>query len=428
MTASNHSVEVIQPGRLIDGLGGPPLNNMAVVLRGSRILWVGPRDQVYEPGGVLAGATPGSHGQVLDFPQGTLLPGLIDCHTHTNMPGDGRRGEEVNLDSDAVRLLRSARNVGRALESGVTTVCDCGSWNQTAFSLKEGLALGLVEGSRLLASGPPITSTGGHLWFMGGEADGVDGVRRRVRELLKEGADFIKVVASGGSTATSDPYRPSLTAAEIGSIVEEAHERGKPVAAHCRCTAAINNAMAAGVDLVLHCWFYDADGSYRFDYATADSLAGSGVWINPTLHMGRIRLNMLKQKREEEEELTPEESSQLETSEQGDRMRMEQFGRLIQMGAKLVGGSDCGWGSNPFGNYQGEVIAMVDAGLSPMEAILAGTYNAAGALGILSSVGTVEQDKEADLLVVDGDPTQDIAALRKVQAVFQGGRLVGGES
>ena len=427
MTASNHSVKVIQPGRLIDGLGGPPLNNMAVVLRGSHILWVGPREQLYGPGGPLAGSMPGSHGQVLEFPQGTLLPGLIDCHTHTNMPGDGRRGEEVNRDTDQVRLLRSARNVGRALESGVTTVCDCGSWNQTAFSLKEGLALGLVEGSRLLASGPPITSTGGHLWYMGGEADGVDGVRRRVRELLKEGADFIKVVASGGSTATSDPYRPSLTAAEIGSIVEEAHERGKPVVAHCRCTAAISNAVEAGVDVVLHCWFYDADGSYRFDQATAEGLVRSGVWINPTLHMGRIRLNMLRRKREEEE-LTLEESGQLETSEQGDQLRMEHFGRLIQMGVKLVGGSDCGWGSQPFGDYQGEVIAMVDAGLSPLEAILAGTRNAAGALGILSSVGTVEQDKEADLLVVDGDPTQDIAALRKVTAVFHGGKLVRGEA
>ena len=98
------------------------------------------------------------------------------------------------------------------------------------------------------------------------------------------------------------------------------------------------------------------------------------------------------------------------------------------MGVKLVGGSDCGWGSYPFGDYQGEVIAMVDAGLPPMEAILAGTHNAAGAVGFLGSVGTVEQDKEADLLVVEGDPTQDIAALRKVAAVFQGGRLVGGEA
>ena len=427
MTSSNDSITVIQPSRLIDGLGGPPLNNMAVVVRGSRIQWVGPQDQVYGPGGPLAGSTPGSHGQVLDFPQGTLLPGLIDCHTHTNMPGDGRRGEEVHRDSDAVRLLRSARNVGRALRSGVTTVCDCGSWNQTALSLKEGLAQGLVEGSRLLASGRPITTTGGHLWYMGGEADGVDGVRRRTRELIKEGADFIKVVASGGSTSTSDPYRPSLTAPEIATIVEEAHGRGKPVAAHCRCTAAINNAVESGVDMVLHCAFYDADGSYRFDQATAEALVSSGVRINPTLHLGRIRLNMLRRKREQEE-LTAEESALLETSEQGERLRMEHFGRLIQMGVKLVGGSDCGWGSYPFGDFQGEIIAMVDAGLSPMEAILAGTRNGAEAMRVIGTVGTVEQNKEADLLVVDGDPVQDITALRQVTAVFQGGRLVGGEA
>ncbi|PKB78428.1 MAG: hypothetical protein BZY88_18480 [SAR202 cluster bacterium Io17-Chloro-G9] len=427
MINSDPSVKVIQPGRLIDGLGGPVQENMAVVLRDNRIQWLGHREQVYGPGGPLAGATPGSHGQVHEFPQGTLLPGLIDCHTHTNMPGDGRRGEEVHPNSDAVRLLRSARNVGRALKSGVTTVCDCGSWNQTAPSLKEGLALGLVEGSRLLAAGRPITSTGGHLWFMGSEADGVDGVRRRVRELLKEGADFIKVVASGGSTSSSDPYRPSLTSDEVGAIVDEAHGRGKPVAAHCRCTAAINNALDAGVDMILHCAFYGSDGAYHYDQATAEGLAASGVWINPTLHLGRIRLHMLRRKREQEE-LTAEETDQLAVSEQGERQRIEHFGRLIQMGVKLVGGSDCGWGSYPFGDYQGEVMAMVDIGLSPMEAILAATRNAAEAMRVLDSVGTVEQDKEGDLLVVDGDPTQDIAVLRNVTAVFQGGRLVGAEA
>jgi imidazolonepropionase-like amidohydrolase len=119
------------------------------------------------------------------------------------MPGDGRRGEDVISDSDDVRLLRSAKNVERALVSGVTTLCDAGSCNRTAFSLKESIRQGLVAGPRVLVAGQPVTVTGGHLWYMGGEADGPEEVRQRVRTLIKEGADFINVIASGGSTVTS---------------------------------------------------------------------------------------------------------------------------------------------------------------------------------------------------------------------------------
>jgi imidazolonepropionase-like amidohydrolase len=358
---------------------------------------------------------------VLDFPGATLLPGLVDCHTHTNMPGDGRTGEQVDLEDDDIRLLRSARNVRIALCSGVTTLADCGAWNHTAFSLRRGINLGLVDGPRVLVAGRPVTSTGGHLWYMGGEADGVEGVRHQARRLIKEGADFIKVVASGGSTVTSDPYRPSLSVEEISAACQEAHNRGKPVAAHCRSTVAINNALGAGVDLVLHCAFYDPNGSYRFDQATAERLAHSGVWVNPTLHIGRPRLAVLRQKRDHDH-LTAEEEALLKRMEQGERERMEQFGRLSEMGVKLVGGSDCGWGTYKFGDFQGELLALVDTGLSPMAAILAGTRHAAAALGVLGSAGTIEPGKDADLLLVDGNPAEEIAALRRVVAVFRGGR------
>ena len=401
------------------------MEGSAVVLQGSRILWAGPGEQLRGPAGPLGGPLSGAAPEVLDFPGATLLPGLVDCHTHTNMPGDGRTGEQVDLEDDDIRLLRSARNVLIALRSGVTTLADCGAWNHTAFSLRRGINLGLVDGPRVLVAGRPVTSTGGHLWYMGGEADGVEGVRHQVRRLIKEGADFIKVVASGGSTLTSDPFRPSLTVDEINAACQEAHNRGKPVAAHCRSTVSINNALGAGVDLVLHCGFYDPDGSYRFDQATAERLAHSGVWVNPTLHIGRPRLAALRQKRDHNH-LTAEEAALLARMEQGEPIRMEQFGRLAEMGVKLVGGSDCGWGSYEFGDFQGELVALVDTGLSPMEAILAGTRHAAAALGVLESAGTIETGKEGDLLLVDGNPAEDIAALRRVVAVFRGGRRVDG--
>ena len=219
----NSHVDVIKPGRLIDSLGGPPREGMAVVIKDSRILWAGPQEQVGTREVSPEVAQAAAEGRTLDFPQGTLLPGLIDCHTHVNMPGDGRIGEEVNQDTDDIRLLRSARNVQLALQSGVTTLCDCGAWNRTAFSLKQGIASGIVNGPRLRVVGRPITITGGHLWFMGGEVDGVDGVRNRVRQLIKDGADLIKVVATGGSTVISYPFRPAFTVEELRAVTEEAH-------------------------------------------------------------------------------------------------------------------------------------------------------------------------------------------------------------
>lgn len=415
MPQPDNTLRVILPGKLIDGVRDTVQEKMAVAIQGNAIKWVGPASQSesLDSGGAAR--------ETLEFAGGTLLAGLFDIHTHTNMPGDGRTGEQVDQDdTDEVRLLRSARNSAAAVASGVTTMCDCGSWNRTGFALKEGLAEGLVEGPRVLVSGPPVTVTGGHLWYMGGEADGVEGVRQRVRYLIKQGADFIKIAASGGSTVTSDPYRASYSVAELTSIVNEAHNRGRSVLAHCRCTDAINSALDAGVDAILHCSFYDNDGSYRFDQKTADRLAASEVWLNPTMNLGRanrVRLTQIMAERP----LTPDEQTRLDRSTVSGENSMDQFSTLIKAGVKLVGGSDCGWSNYPFGDFQGEVLALNSAGLSPLEAIYAGTRSPAAALGIMDSIGTVEPGKEADLLVVNGDPNQDLERLRDVAAVFKGG-------
>ena len=223
MPQADNTLRLILPGRLIDGVDDQVQEGMAVAVQGNAVRWVGPAS---EAASLDSG---GAEQETLVFPGGTLLPGLFDIHTHTNMPGDGRTGEEVHQDNDEIRLLRSARNTAAAVASGVTTMCDCGSWNRTGFALKEGLAEGLVEGPRVLVSGPPITVTDGHLWYMGGEADGVDGVRDRARHLIEQGADFIKIAASGGSTLSSDPYRASYTVAELTAIVGEAHKRDRPV-------------------------------------------------------------------------------------------------------------------------------------------------------------------------------------------------------
>ena len=416
MAQSEANARVILPGKLIDGVAAQPREGMAVVFQAGRITWVGRC-------GELDAGSGGQSLETLAFPNSTLLPGLFDCHTHTNMPGDGRTGEQVNEDRDGLRLLRSSRNAAAAVATGVTSMCDCGSWNRTGFALKEGLAEGVADGPRMLVSGPPLTVTGGHLWFMGGEADGIDAVRQRVRSLIKQGADFIKIAASGGSTLTSDPYRPAYSMDELRAIVDEAHNRDRPVLAHCRCTAAINFALDAGVDAILHCHFNDSDGEYRFDQPTADRLAASETWLNPTLHLGRVSRHALETT-QKERALTADEQERLDRSVRIGGAIMEQFGRLIEAGVKLVGGSDCGWGHYPFGDFQGELLAMADAGLSPMEAILAGCRNPAAALRLLDTTGTIEAGKAADFLLVENDPCQDLQALRRVEAVFKEGQEV----
>ena len=338
MTGANSDLKVILPDRLIDGVSGSAQEGMAVGFSEGRILWVGKR-------GDVENSQSDEPRDILEFPGATLLPGLFDLHTHTNMPGDGRTGEEVERDDDDdVRLLRAARNIGDALSTGVTSLCDCGSWNRTAYSLGQGLSQGLVSGPRTLVSGPPLTITGGHLWFMGGQVDGVDGIRAAVRQRVMDGADFIKVAASGGSTLTSDPYRASFNLDELRALVDEAHNRNRPVLAHCRCTESINFALDADVDAILHCFFAESDGSYRYDETTADRLAESGVYLNPTMHLGRVSRAHLERIRQQRP-FTPAEQERWERSQRMGGVAMQQFSQLISTGVTLAGGSDCGWGS-----------------------------------------------------------------------------------
>ena len=405
---------IIQADRLIDGLGGPPQTGMALVVEG----------------GVISSIVPAANleydadsSQVLHFPGATLLPGLIDCHTHTNMAGRGRSGEEASSDGDDLMLLRSARNARTALHSGVTTMCDNGAWHNTGLSLKRGIEEGEVEGPNLMACGRPVTVTGGHLWFMGGEADGVDGVRKATRGLIKEGADFIKVIATGGSTLTSYPYRPAFRVDELKAIGAEAHNQGRFVGAHCRSNQGMRNVLEAGFEVIYHAFFMDEEAEASYDADIVGRIVQQGVWVNPTMHIGRSGIWALEAKRDAGR-LTLEEEAKLSAGYEHRKARLEQCARMVDAGVRLIAGSDCGWGSYPFGQLAYEIECMVDGGLSPMQAILSATSHAAQALGIGDRVGVLAPGKRADLLVVEGDPSENILDLMKVQAVFKEGERV----
>src|SRR5262249_54136231 len=199
-----------------------------------------------------------------DYGEATILPGLVDAHTHLVAPGDGTPGDDVAKEDDDILLLQAARNARTLLHPGVPPLRANRAKAQGALSVREGIRRRLAPGPHMVICGRPITITGGHMGYFGSEADGEAAVRAEVRKLLKEGADYIKIVASGGSTRTSDPNRASYTVAELAAMTDEAHRHGKLTAAHCTCAAAIENCLDAGVDMIIHCVLSEPDGSYRY--------------------------------------------------------------------------------------------------------------------------------------------------------------------
>ena len=279
------STTVISAKTLIDGMGGPPLQRPIVVVEDGRITAVGQQGKAQPP--QRAGV------RELAFPEGHLLPGLIDVHTHLMFGTVGERGYRdgpyeavIERDTDEIMLLRAAHNTHMHLSAGVTTLRDCGARNRITFDLREGARQGLVTAPRLLLSGRPVTITGGHFFWCNGEADGEDGVRNAVRQLVKEGSDFIKIMASGGGTAITDNRKRSYSVGELRAIVEEAHAHGKLTTAHCLATQSMINALDAGVEMMEHGGFIEPDGSYVFRPEIAERIARQGMYVSPTVQTG----------------------------------------------------------------------------------------------------------------------------------------------
>lgn len=419
MVSDNVDLKLIKAARLIDGTGGPPLERPAVLIEGDRIKAVGSEEAVVPPEG--AGV------RVLSYEEHTVLPGLVDCHVHLIGFGDGRAGDDLANLPDEVLTLQAARNARAHLYSGVTTVCDCGAKDRTTFTLRQAVAMGVTPAPRLVLSGRPVAIIGGHLSYFGEEATGAVECRAAVRGLIKEGADFIKVTATGGSTRTSLPLMPSFTVEELRAICQEAHRFGRPVAAHCVSSEGILNALDAGVDTVVHGYFREPDGSFRFRPEIADRMAAQGVCVNPTLHQGNEGIRQLESKARVGG-LSDQERTMLDGSYLVREAKLKWFAAMRAAGVRLVCGSDSAWAYYPMGDFQSEIEAHAETGMSAMEAIVSATGDSARSCWIQDRVGTLEPGKLADILVVSGDPLQDVSALRDVVAVFQGGDLVDREN
>lgn len=402
---------VILADRLIDGSGAAVLADAAVVINGAHIVKVVTRD-------VWRSDPDAAAYDVHEFPGGTILPGLIDGHVHLVLSA-GTSSEAVldeYMESDDLRLAAMAiENGHRCLSGGVTTVRDCGGPGTLIQSLRDAITAGVTRGPRVVASGMPITTTGGHCHFFGLRADGEAEVRRAVRQLVEDDADVIKVMATGGRmTRNSNIFSAQYTAAEMTALVEEARRLERLVASHALSIEGIRNSVTAGVTTIEHCNWQDAHGVWAFDDDLLEQMARQGTHVSITL-VGYMRDAYSAWLADPDgAPLTPIL-----------KRRFELEGEMFARGLNAFITSDAGVPGSHFAElHRSAAVAVGWLGLEPLAAIAAVTSRAATALGVYDTVGTVEAGKLADLIVVNGNPAERIEDLGSLTATYVGGERV----
>lgn len=352
----------------------------------------------------------------------TLLPGLIDAHVHL-LGQRSMDNSQMTFVGEGLRAARATADLGRLLDAGITTVRDCGSF--TALALKQAVVEGSVRGPRIVACGRFIERTGGAddapsmplEWAQRGGpwaprlADGPDEIRKAVREQMRDGADWIKTCTTGAVT-TQESSRPDLlewSREEIGTLVEEAHRLGARVAVHAHANAGILLAIDASADTIEH-------GTY-LDDETARRMADRGMYLVPT----HFVLNQLVERGAEFG--TP--PWVLAKAREVMTARAASFEAALRHGVPIAMGTDIG-GQDllPHGRNAEELALLVQAGMAPSDAIVAGTLGAARCIGLEADIGSIEPGKQADLIAVHGDPVQDVTELQRVAFVMKSGQVV----
>jgi imidazolonepropionase-like amidohydrolase len=346
----------------------------------------------------------------------TILPGLIDAHVHLVFDTTDQAVDNLARQDDTAALAQMAGAAAFALRAGVTTIRELGARGDLIFRLRDSIASGAVEGPHILAAGRPLTVPLGHCWFLGGVAEDEAGLLELVRTEVGRGADVIKIMSTGGAmTSTSDPARPQFAAETLRRAVELAHSLGRPVAAHAHSREGMHDAVAAGVETIEHGTFVGPDGAHVHD-DDLSLLAGSHTVLVPTLTPTATRARLPGA-------LAGALAQGVDAAEFWERRRTD-VARLFAAGARMIAGSDCGVGHVPHDSVIAEVGFLATAGMTVGQALAAATTAAADVLGVGGTTGRLRAGLRADVLVVEGDPSRDLGALRRPLAVFKSGQRV----
>jgi imidazolonepropionase-like amidohydrolase len=381
--------EVLTAPRVMTG--DTTVTDAAVVVGDRAVDWVGP-----------AAALPAEYAALprADYPDSTIMPGLIDSHVHLGFHGGPNPAARMRAETDEQQLIRMLHSARELLGVGVTTARDLGSRGYLDVVVRDAIAEGLARGPRMVVAACPVTVTGGHCWFMGGEADSEDDLRRLVRTHHKHGADLIKVMSTGGfMTAGSAPWYAQFTVGQLAVIVEEARRVDKPVAAHAHGLEGIRRAVEAGVTTLEHCSFVTETNERRFDETLAALIAERGIAVCPTTNVNAPYVS----------ELTG-------------MVVGEHLVTMHEMGVRLIAGTDAGIDNTPHHQYVGGLEYLAKLGFRPADVLAMATTEAAAVLGVGAITGRLAPGYEADLIVVHGDPLADIAALGRLRRVIARGR------
>jgi imidazolonepropionase-like amidohydrolase len=399
---------VVHAGHALDVKTGKLLADQTFVIEDGRIVGAGPSAETKAPGDAVR----------IELPNATVLPGLIDAHTHlTSDPKFGYEELGISVPREA---LTGAKNARLTLLAGFTTVRNVGADGYTDVALRDAINAGDVPGPRMLVSGPALGITGGHCdnnllpyeyHAVGdGVADGIAAVQHKVRENIKYGADLIKVCATGGVLSKGDdPQASQYTLEEMKAIVADAHRLGRKVAAHAHGAQGILWASQAGVDSIEH-------GSYIDDAGIAE-MKKNGTYLVPTLYLADWFL--------ENAERNHVPDFLLSKAKTVMPVARRNIAHAFASGVKVAFGTDAA--VYPHGLNAREFAVMVKLGLTPLQAIQAATVNAADLLGQPGKVGTLEPGALADIVAVDGDPLKDVTTLEHVRFVMKGGEVVKNE-
>ncbi|MFF1879701.1 amidohydrolase family protein [Leifsonia sp. NPDC058230] len=380
---------------VFDSRTGRRIEHQSVVVEGDTIDWIGPADQ----------APPAGDGWMVRDGRGrTLLPGLFNGHVH--LMGDGVHDGGALTDSATYGAVQAVINLEQTIMTGVTSVRDCGSIGGIAIELRDIVASGYLKGPRVKAAGRVITMTGGHGHSIGRQADGPWGIAQATRAELHAGADFIKIMATGGVlTAGVSPLQTALHVDELRAAVDEAHNAGKRITSHAIGGAGVKNAIRAGLDSIEHACFFDEEA--------IELALERGTIIVPTL----VAVNRIVTNGDKIPEWVYKKAlMESEASVAG-------FRAMVEAGVRVACGTDAGTPHNPHTELPTELELMVEYGMSPGQALVAATLTAAENFDVLDTLGSIEAGKLADLLLVEGDPTANISAVRQVLLVAKGGEV-----